>query len=88
MAEDNWHNTEQEKPFPGLERVVSFSNQSHTDEYVDKILLSFFFTNHTPFAVFYKGSFSKSLSNWNQELSVAQSIVLNNCNSFHHNIHF
>lgn len=42
MAEDNWHNSEQEKPFPGLERVVSFSNQSHTDEYVDKILLSFF----------------------------------------------
>lgn len=42
MAEDNWHNSEQEKPFPGLERVVSFSNQSHTDEYADKILLSFF----------------------------------------------
>lgn len=36
MAEDNWHNSEQEKPFPGLERVVSFSNQSHTDECVDK----------------------------------------------------
>lgn len=42
MAEDNWHNSEQERPFSGLERVVSFSNQSHTDEYVDKILLSFF----------------------------------------------
>lgn len=42
MAEDNWRNSEQEKPFPGLERVVSFSNQSHTDEYVHKIVLSFF----------------------------------------------
>lgn len=50
MAEDNWHNSEQEKPFPELERIVSFSNQTHTDEYVDKIL-SFFFTNHAPFAV-------------------------------------
>lgn len=42
MVEDNWHNSEQEKPFPRLERVVSFSNQSHSDEYGDKILLSFF----------------------------------------------
>lgn len=42
MAEDNWRNSEQEKPFPELQRIVSFSNQSSTDEYVDKILLSFF----------------------------------------------
>lgn len=42
MAEDNWHNSEQEKPFLWLEGVISLLNQSHTDEYVDKILLSFF----------------------------------------------
>lgn len=43
MAEDNWRNSEQERPFPWLEGVVvSLLNQSHTDEYVDKILLSFF----------------------------------------------
>lgn len=42
MAEDNWHNSEQEKPFPWLEEVVSLLNQSHTDENAVKILLSFF----------------------------------------------
>lgn len=51
MAEDSWHNSEQEKPFPELQRIVSFSKQSHTDEYVDKILLTFFLINHIPFAV-------------------------------------
>lgn len=50
MAEDNWHNSEQEKPFPELQRIVSFSNQSPTDEYVDKIV-KFLFINHTLFAV-------------------------------------
>lgn len=42
MAEDNWHSSEQGKPFPRLERVASFSNQNHTDEYINEILLSFF----------------------------------------------
>lgn len=55
MAEDNWRNSEQERPFPWLEGVVvSLLNQSHTDEYVDKILLScfFFFTIHTPLLLY------------------------------------
>lgn len=52
MAEDNWRNSEQERPFPWLEGVVvSLLNQSHTDEYVDKILLSCFFFFYNPYTI-------------------------------------